>query len=236
KLGALHLDVEVQAGDGTLILVGPNASGKSSVLLMLLGVLRPARGRIEVTNRVLFDSAAGVDVPVEARGLGYMPQHYALFPHLTVRGNIEFALASSPAFVQRRERSERARAMLAELELEALAERRATALSGGERQRVALARALSVRPSALLLDEPLAALDTSARHKVRLFLAAYLSELAVPSVVVTHDPNEARALGRQIAVIEAGRITQQGTWSELERHPASAFVEQFVRRESEPAP
>ena len=235
ELGALHLDVELHVADGTLVLVGPNASGKSSILLMLLGVLRPDRGRIEVGDRVLFDSTTAVDVPVEARRLGYMPQHYALFPHLTVQGNIEFALASSPAFAERHARAERARAVLGELELDALAQRRVTQLSGGEKQRVALARALSVGPAALLLDEPLAALDTSARHKVRLFLASYLSELGVPSVLVTHDPSEARALGRRIAVVEGGRITQEGTWLELERHPASAFIAQFVRGDARAA-
>jgi molybdate transport system ATP-binding protein len=183
---------------------------------------------VSIGDTVLLDTAASVDVPTEQRRLGYVPQDYALFPHLSVQENIDFALASQPAPPGRVERAQRVQAMLHDLGLGALAQRRTRALSGGEKQRVALARALSVGPRALLLDEPLAALDVHSRHEVRAFLAGYLTKLALPTLVVTHDAEDARALGHRIAVLEAGKITQAGTWAELAAKPASRFVAEFV--------
>jgi molybdate transport system ATP-binding protein len=227
RIGALPLEFELEVARGTLAVVGPNGAGKTSLLLMLLGALEPERGRVELGDRLLFDSEAGVDLPLEDRRLGYVPQEYALFPHLSVRDNIRFALRSSG--IAAAEVDGRARASLADLKLEALAERRVTSLSGGEQQRVALARALSVRPSALLLDEPLAAFDIAARRETRAFLADYLQRLDLPTLVVTHDAGDARALGQQIAVLEAGRIVQCGTWEELAARPSSLFVREFLR-------
>jgi len=229
RVGPLPLHIELECGAGPLVVVGPNGAGKTSLLLLLLGALRPERGRIELGERVLFDSASGVDVPLEARELGYVPQHYALFPQLSVRENIEFALTSSGLAGPRAAVQERARAALADLQLEALAGRRAAALSGGEKQRVALARALSVRPRALLLDEPLAAFDIAARRLTRAFLASYLGRLAIPTIIVTHDAADAHALGQQIVVLEAGRSVQSGSWAELAAQPASDFVREFLR-------
>ncbi|HTM46748.1 MAG TPA: ATP-binding cassette domain-containing protein, partial [Polyangiaceae bacterium] len=114
------------------------------------------------------------------------------------------------------------------LELNDLKHRYPTHLSGGEQQRVALARALSIKPRALLLDEPLAALDVHARRRTRSFLAEYLQKLALPTVIVTHDPADARTLGQKIAVMEAGRITQMGSWQDLETAPATQFIAEFV--------
>jgi molybdate transport system ATP-binding protein len=227
RAGALRLEVELEVAAGPLVVVGPNGAGKTSLLLLLLGALRPESGRIQLGERVLFDSDAGIDVPLEGRQLGYVPQDYALFPHLSVRQNIRFALQSSG--LRAAELEARTREALADLLLEPLAERRVTALSGGEKQRVALARALSVRPRALLLDEPLAAFDIAARRTTREFLASYLARLALPTIVVTHDAADAQALGRQIAVLEAGRIVQSGSWAELGAQPASAFVREFLR-------
>jgi molybdate transport system ATP-binding protein len=227
RIGALPLDFELEVARGTLAVVGPNGAGKTSLLLMLLGALEPESGRIALGDRVLYDSQAGVDVPLEDRRLGYVPQEYALFPHLSVRENIRFALQSSG--LSRHELDDRARESLAELKLEPFADRRVTSLSGGEQQRVALARALSVRPHALLLDEPLAAFDIAARRETRAFLADYLRRLDLPTLVVTHDAADAQALGQQIAVLEAGRIVQCGTWQELGARPASRFVREFLR-------
>ncbi|WP_437836910.1 ABC transporter ATP-binding protein [Sorangium sp. So ce1153] len=228
RVGRLLLDAAIDTGGGTLALVGPNGAGKTSLLSVLLGVLPVERGRVEVGAAVLLDTARGLDVPVEERRIGYVPQDYALFPHLSVRENVEFAVTSAPPRPRGAARAERVDAMLNELGIAAHAGRRTQALSGGEKQRVALARALSVSPRALLLDEPLAALDVHSRREVRAFLAGYLRALSIPTVVVTHDASDARLLGHRIAVLEAGRVTQTGTWDELAARPASRFVEELV--------
>lgn len=227
-VGNLELHVELDASAGALVLVGPNGAGKTSSLLMLLGVLRPTGGRIELSGRVLFDAAARVNVPVEQRQIAYVPQDYALFPHLTVRQNVAFGPESTSLGERPQARLERVEALLSELGLLALAERCTTTLSGGEKQRVALARALAVRPRALLLDEPLAALDVAARRQVRGVLGAYLDKLSLPTIVVTHAAADARALGRRFAVLEAGGIVQTGSWAELAAEPASPFVRELV--------
>jgi len=195
--GELLLDVEIDAGDGTLVLMGANGAGKSTLLSILAG-LRPAdRGFIEVGGRVLFDSERRIDVPPEARRIGWVPQDLALFPHLTVARNVAFGADRESAL-----------SVLRDLGLEPLADRRPGSLSGGEKQRVALARALASRPRALLLDEPLSALDVQARSEVRALLAETLRRLAIPAMIVTHDPEDARFLGDRIAVMEAGRIVR----------------------------
>jgi molybdate transport system ATP-binding protein len=228
QVGGLQIDVNLETGLGPLALVGPNGSGKSSLLSLILGVLEIERGHIAVNRTVLVDTANRIDVPLEERRLGYVPQSYALFPHLSVRDNLDFALASSARPLERGARLQRIAAVLDELSIGALADRRPHGLSGGERQRVALARALCVEPRALLLDEPLAALDVHARRAVRAFLTRYLRELELPTIVVTHDAADARELGARIAVLEAGRLTQLGTWDELAAAPATKFVAEFV--------
>jgi len=228
RIGQLVIDVAIDTGPGTLVVVGPNGAGKSSLLSLILGALPVDVGHVMIGESVLLDTAARIDVPLEHRRLGYVPQDYALLPHLSVRQNINFALACGSAALDGAARAARVDQVLDELGLAAHGDRRPHTLSGGEKQRVALARALSVHPRALLLDEPLAALDVHGRHDVRGFLAAYLADLALPTVVVTHDADDARKLGHRIAVLEAGKFTQTGTWQELAEHPTSRFVEQFV--------
>ena len=228
RIGRLTIEAELDTGPGTLVLVGPNGAGKSSLLSLLLGALPVERGSIRVNGAVLLDTSREHCEPLERRGLGYVPQDYALFPHMTVRQNVAFALASSPLCPDRAARDRRVDEALRELGLEAFANRRVPTLSGGEKQRVALARALVVNPRALLLDEPLAALDVHARREVRTFLIACLAKIALPAIVVTHDAEDARLLGHRIAVIEAGRITQTGSWDELAARPATPFVQGFV--------
>jgi molybdate transport system ATP-binding protein len=153
-----------------------------------------------------------------------VPQRYALFPHLDVLGNVAYGVRVR----SRAERERRARDALAELDVVALASRRTAELSGGEMQRVALARALASRPRALLLDEPLAALDVSVRRDTRHFLADRLRALAIPTVLVTHDLADAEALDGDIVVIEAGAIAQRGRLTDLVAQPRTEFVRQFV--------
>lgn len=222
RVGELTIDVDLNTAGGTLVLVGPNGAGKTSLLSLLLGALPAQRGRLSIGDTLLFDSEQGVDLPVERRRIGYVPQDHALFPQLTVRDNLAFAVQSASAPLHRVDGA------LRDFGLEALAHRKPRSLSGGEKQRVALARALSVEPRALLLDEPLAALDVPARAEVRAFLAKTLRDRGLSSIVVTHDPTDALALGQRVAVLEAGRVSQQGTWDELAAAPATQFVEQFV--------
>ena len=229
RIGTLPIDAQVDTGEGTLVIVGPNGAGKTTLLLMILGIRRPHTGRITVGESILLDTATNIEVAVENRRLGYVPQDYALFPHMTVLENVEFALECDDSSSRQREsRRIGAEAMLDHLDLTDLIARRTSDLSGGEKQKVALARALAAKPQALLLDEPLAALDVAARYDVRTFLAAYLKKLDIPAIVVTHDPDDARALGDRLAVLEVGRIAQAGTWEELCAHPASVFVERLV--------
>ncbi len=228
RVGTRDIDVDVDSGPGILVLVGPNGAGKSSFLALLLGALRPERGRIAVGTEVLLDTSAGVDVPVERRRLGYLPQDYGLLPHLSVRGNIEFAIGSASPRPAPDDGARHASRVMGDLGLDALADRAIATLSGGEKQRVGLARALAVGPRALLLDEPLAALDTHARRDVRTFLGRYLRALALPTIVITHDRADAMALGDRVAVLERGALTQIGSWEDLVAAPRTRFVEEFV--------
>lgn len=228
KLGQLDVDIDFETGPGPVVVIGPNGSGKTSLLSYILGILPVTRGYVGIGGTTLLDTQRGIDVQLEERQIGYVPQDYALFPHLSVRKNIDFALACAPNHDDRRTRARRIDALLMELGLMAQGERSVHRLSGGEKQRVALARAISVQPRALLLDEPLAALDVHSRGEVRGFLATYLERLKLPTLVVTHDAADAQALGHRIAVLEHGRITQLGSWAELRARPASRFVEEFV--------
>ena len=212
------LDVQLRVGAETVVIAGPNGAGKSSLFRALLGIVRPRSGRISLNGRTLFDGAT--DLPPEERGLAYLPQDYALFPHLDVAGNAGFG-------VRRGERRQRTREILAALEIGHLADRRVQTLSGGERQKVALARALAPRPRALLLDEPFAALDAQARRKLREWLAQRLAALALPALLITHDPADA-ALGRRVVVMERGRVAQEGAFDELKARPATPFVAEWT--------
>jgi molybdate transport system ATP-binding protein len=227
RVGPLELAVRLETGDRPLVLVGPNGAGKTSVLLMVLGALRPLRGRVELDDETLFDAERRIDLAPEERGLGYVPQDYGLFPHMTAIANVAFGLECRHR-LRRAERRERARALLEALEAGHLADRLPHSLSGGEGQRVALARALASEPRALLLDEPLAALDASVRRQLREFLPSWLAMLKLPAIVVTHDPTDAAAFGEDIAVMEAGRLIQRGTLRDLRERPATPFVAELV--------
>lgn len=229
-VGSLAIEVELDTNGGTLVIVGPNGAGKTSLLRMILGAHELDSGRVTVNGRALFDSRAGVNVRLEDRGLGYVPQNYALFPHLSVLRNVEFVIECRAERANGRAARDRAFSILEDLEMRTFAERAPHTLSAGEKQRVALARALAADPSALLLDEPLHALDVGARGEVRAFLRSYLQKFDLPAIVVTHDAKDAAALGHRVAVLERGRVTQVGAWTELCAAPATPFLEELVSR------
>jgi molybdenum ABC transporter ATP-binding protein len=225
RLGELRLDValEVPAGE-CLALAGPSGAGKTSVLRVASGLLRPERGRVECGGETWLDTERGIDLAPERRRCGYVFQEYALFPHLTAWQNVAYPLRG----VGRTERRRRAQELLDRFGLGRLAEARPHTLSGGERQRVAVARALARRPGVLLLDEPLSALDARTRAGAARELAAVLREVEVPALLVTHDFTDAAQLGDRVGVIDAGRVVQAGTPSELAAAPRSAFVADFT--------
>jgi molybdate transport system ATP-binding protein len=219
----LEIRFDVPAGR-CLALAGPSGAGKTTILRMLAGTLRPGRGRITHGDDVWVDTSGGVCWPPERRRCGYVFQDYALFPHLSAWRNVAYGLRSTPA----RARKTAALSLLEQFGLSELADAKPATLSGGERQRVALARALAPRPNVLLLDEPLSALDARTRASASRELSATLHSLDVPVVLVTHEFNEAALLGDEIGVIDHGRIIQQGSASELAATPATAFVADFT--------
>jgi molybdate transport system ATP-binding protein len=225
QLGATSLDVALAVEPGTcLALAGPSGAGKTSVLRAVAGLLRPDAGSVRCGDETWLDRARGVDVPPERRRVGYVFQEYALFAHLPAWRNVAYGLRGMPRAARRK----RAEELLDRFGIGALAGARPATLSGGERQRVALARALAPRPAALLLDEPLSALDARTRAGAARELAAVLREADVPSVLVTHDFTEAALLGDRVAVMDAGRIVQEGSATELAATPATAFVADFT--------
>jgi molybdate transport system ATP-binding protein len=225
RLRDFELDLELLVPDGgCLALVGPSGAGKSTVLRAIAGLHRPDRGRVALGSETWLDLEAGVDLAPEHRGCGYLFQDYALFPHLSAWQNVAFGLHGLP----RGRRRERALALLDDFGAAALAEASPRELSGGERQRVALARALATEPRALLLDEPLAALDARTAAASSRELAATIARRRTPTVIVTHDFTEAALFADQVAVIDRGRVIQRGTPAELSARPVSAFVADFA--------
>jgi molybdate transport system ATP-binding protein len=227
RLGSFTLQASLEVPDSSVIVVvGESGSGKTTLLRLIAGLVVPDRGRVAIGARALDDAAAGLHVPARERPVGYVPQDYALFPHLSVEENVGFGLRA------RGERGGvlRARAgrALARLGVESLAGRKPHQLSGGQQQRVALARALVLEPEILLLDEPLAALDLPTRRTVRGELLRLLGELECVSVYVTHSPAEALAFGERIAVLEGGRVTQLGPRAELLQKPRTRYVADFL--------
>ena len=229
RVGRLYLDVELEGDDRPIAVVGPNGGGKTTLLRAIVGAHRPNRvGEISIGETRLVSLRDGIDLPSELRNVAYVPQGFGLFPHLRVVDNVAFGLSVGPQSVSRRARRSIALSMLETLGCAHLADRRPGRLSGGEQQRVALARALVMSPRMLLLDEPMSALDVSARREVRRVLADRLRDVGRPTVVVTHDVRDVVALDAEVCVLEGGRITQRGSVDDLTRAPSSAFVAEFV--------
>ena len=214
-LRSFELELSLEVGS-TLALVGPSGAGKTTVLRAVAGLVRPESGRIAVDDDVFFDGERGIDLPPERRSVGLVFQEYALFPHMTVRQNVEYA------------RRHAADEYLERFRIAHLEDARPHQLSGGERQRVALARALARDPAVLLLDEPLAALDAHTKAQVRHELAELLRELELPTLLVTHDYEDAAALAGQVGVLVAGQLRQLASPAELVARPRDGFVASFT--------
>ncbi|EOA1824783.1 ABC transporter ATP-binding protein [Raoultella planticola] len=216
-----NLFLSVAPGSRTAI-VGPSGSGKTTLLRILAGFETPDAGRIVMQGRTLFDE--GVFIPAHQRGIGFVPQEGALFPHLNVADNIAWGLDCS--------RQEKRRRVAALMEMVSLDGQLAThwphEISGGQQQRVALARALAQRPSLMLLDEPFSALDTGLRATTRKATADLLAQASVASILVTHDQNEALSFASQVAVMRQGRFTQVGTPFEVYSRPADEATALFL--------
>jgi len=199
------LDIAFRSNATRLVLLGPSGAGKSLTLRAIAGLLRPDQGRVALDGEVLFDSHAGLDMPAGERRLGYVFQEYALFPHLTVRQNVSFALSRGLRNPRRGEALAAADRWLDTLEIRPFADRYPDELSGGQRQRTALARALAAEPRALLLDEPFAALDASLRIRLRDELRELQSRLALPILLITHDEADVAAFADDVIRIHDGR-------------------------------
>lgn len=221
----IPLDAEFRCVPGSLlVLVGPSGSGKSTLLRCIAGLDRPSRGHIVVSGQVWQDSERGVMLPPQARSVGMVFQHYALFPHLNALDNVAIALSHRPAD----QRQARARELLGLVHLSGLEHRRPSELSGGQQQRVAVARALARDPDILLLDEPFSAVDQVTRRKLQKELVAIRESIAVPTILVTHDLEEAALLADQLCVVHAGRSLQHGPVAEVTRRPATALVARLL--------
>ncbi len=227
--GGFDLQVAFSVRPGEVLgVLGPNGAGKSTLLRAIAGLEELSSGSVAVGGEVWQGSQNGTDrfLAPERRRAGVVFQDYRLFPHLDVRDNVAFAARSGG--VRRAASRTRATQALEQLALADLATRRPHQLSGGQAQRVALARALAHHPEVLLLDEPMAALDAGARIDVRAFLREHLTDFPGPVVLVTHDPLEAMVLADRLLVIEGGRLVQEGSPTEVARHPASPYVARLV--------
>ncbi len=203
----LQLRLDVNQGQ-TLMLVGDNGCGKTTLLNLIAGLDRPDRGRIALDGRSLFDSDLGIDLPPESRGVGYVFQSYALFPHMSVYYNVAFGLRARKMLAQDIDR--RVEKHLKEAGLWEIRRAKAADVSGGQKQRVALARALIIEPKLLLLDEPLSALDVRRQVAMRAELRETIRACGVPCIIVTHDLRDVVSLGDNACLLERGRVAMRG--------------------------
>jgi iron(III) transport system ATP-binding protein len=207
-------------------LLGASGSGKTTLLRSVAGLEQPNEGRIAIGDAVLYDSAAGIDLPVEKRNLGLVFQSYALWPHRTVFDNVAYGLRLRRTTAA--EIDKRVNEALANLGLGALAKRLPHQLSGGQQQRVAIARALVYNPPVVLMDEPLSNLDAKLREEARAWLRELIVRLNLSALVVTHDQTEAMAMADKILLLNSGRIEQQGTPEEMYSRPQTQFTAEFM--------
>jgi molybdate transport system ATP-binding protein len=225
KVGNFSLDVAWNATPGeVLVFYGPSGAGKSLTLKGITGLLKPQCGKTVLAGTVVADSVSGYWVPPHKRSIGYVPQNYGLFPHLTVEENIAYGLWRWPSSQVR----ERVDVLLESFQLKRIAVKRPGHLSGGEQQRVAIARAMAPEPKLLLLDEPFSALDAELRRSLREDLRSLLSSWNVPIILVTHDREEALALGHWVLVMDSGRVVAEGAPLSILEQPPTALLARLV--------
>lgn len=218
------LDIEFKAGAAVTVIFGPSGSGKTLTLDSIAGFVSPDEGRIMLDDEILFDGAARVNLPARERRCGYVFQNYALFPHMTLRQNMEFAVGARPRLVRHRRVNE----MLERFHLGDVAGRRPHELSGGQKQRCSIARALIASPRALLLDEPARGLDPALRTELYAILREVKRDYKIPILLVTHDLGEAVELGDEMLVVREGRLAQSGPSREVIDEPANVDVARLL--------
>lgn len=227
RCGGFALDAALRVAEGEIVaLLGPNGAGKSTFVRAVAGLLPIDTGRIALGSVVLDEPASGTRLAPDERGIGVVFQSGMLFPHRSVLDNVAFGLRARG--LARRAARDRARAWLDRLRIGDLAHVRPAGLSGGEAQRVALARTLAAEPAALLLDEPLSALDVEVRQEVRALLRHHLGDFPGPCLIVTHDPVEAVTLADRLVVMERGRVMQEGTVAEVTARPRTPWIARFA--------
>ena len=220
-----NLDLIVEPGE-FLTILGPSGCGKTTTLRMIAGLEEPDQGTIKLDDRVVFSRNDGVVIPPEARHLGLIFQSYALWPHMTVAKNITLALKEQK--ISKDEISNRLKNALEMVQLTGYAERYPSELSGGQQQRVAVARLIALRPTILLMDEPLSNLDAKLRSSVRKDIKKLQRDLGITVVYVTHDQTEAMSMADKVVLMKDGRVQQIGTPNELYNHPENTFVAEFI--------
>ncbi len=221
---AFALDVEFEASSGITVLFGPSGSGKTLILDCIAGFVKPEEGRILLDDAILFDGVTNVHLPPQARNCGYVFQNYALFPHMNLRKNLEFAAYQIPRLERHRKVSD----MLERFHLAEVAGRRPHELSGGQKQRCSIARALIGSPKLLLLDEPARGLDAPLRAELYTVLREVRNDFRIPILLVTHDLSECFELGEEMLVLRDGKLVQSGSPRKVLEQPANVEVARLL--------
>lgn len=220
------IDVAESFSSDMTVLAGKSGSGKSTLIKMIAGFMKPDEGYVKLADGIVFSNRRRINLQPEKRKIGYVPQSYLLFPHLNVFENVAFGLREEN--FSEKELAAKV-AWVSELcNISPLKYRKSSELSGGEKQRVALARAIAIQPSFLLLDEPFSALDVQTRRHIRNEVMDILKQASIPSIMVTHDPMDALTFGKQVYIMEEGKIIQKGNFGQLRKHPSSRFVADFT--------